>query len=104
MAVQHRAIGADAERMCTTMHIEPLLGRELALRDRGAHALREHLCAAAGHRLEAGIAQPNKYILNRCLLDAGEVRNLDCGERLDLDTRVTLLETADQILVVGYAQ
>jgi hypothetical protein len=46
------------------MHIDPVLGRELLVGDRHANALAEHFGAAARQRVEPGLAQRYKDILD----------------------------------------
>ena len=70
------------------VHVQPLVGDELAIRDRGTHRGTEYLRTAAGQRVEAGLAQRDQDVGDRHFLDAGDVRQLDRGERLDMDVRI----------------
>ena len=82
------------------MHIDPVLGRELLVGDRHADAFAEDLGAAAGKRVEAGFAQRDQHVLDRHLVDARDVRDLDSRQRLDVNVRVARLEAAEHLAVV----
>ncbi len=77
-------------RVRHAVHLDPVLGDELLLGDRRAHALAEHFGAAARQRVEPRLAQRDEHFAIRHLLDARDVRDLDGGERLDVHVRVAL--------------
>ena len=101
VAVEHRAVGADAELVRDAVDVDPLAAGELLLGDRRAHAGAEHLGAAAGHRVEPRLAQRDEHVAHGHLLDARDVRDLDRGERLDVHLRMPRLEAAEHLAVVG---
>ena len=100
VAVQHRRIRANAQPVRNAVHLDPVFGVELLLGDGRAHALAEHLGAAAGQRVEPGIAKRDEHIVIGHLLDARDVRDLDRGERLDVHIGVALLQSAEHLGVV----
>src|SRR5678809_127521 len=86
------------------MHRDVLFAGELFIGDRRADPGAEYLGAAAGHRVEACLVQRDERVANRHLLDAGDVRDLDRGERLYVDVRVALLEPTEHLRVIREAR
>ena len=74
VVVEHRAVRRHAHAVGQAMHLEPLLGRLLARRDELAHAVGEHLGAAAGQRAEPHGAQLAQHLR---VVEARELRR--CG-------------------------
>ena len=97
VTVEHRAVGADPEPVRGPMDIDPVFGRQLLVRDGHAHAAAEYFGPATRERVESGLAQRNQNVLDRHLVDARDVRDLDGGECLDVDVRVARLEAAEHV-------
>ena len=101
VAVEHRRVGLDAERVRDPVDLTPALRVRLArVAQELRHARREDLGPAARHRLEAGGLEPRERVLR---LDSGaapEVVDLRGGERLDLNLGTRGVERGDHPLVV----
>ena len=63
VAVEHRAVGRDAQAMRRVVRQEPEVRMLLAGRNEPAHAICEHLGAAARQRAEPDIAERAKHLL-----------------------------------------
>ena len=87
VAVEHGAVGADAELVRGAVHADVVGAAELLVGDLLAHGRAERLGAATGHGVEPRLAQRDEHVGPRHLLDAGDVRDLDRGERLDVHVR-----------------
>src|SRR5689334_22930346 len=87
MAVEHRAVGANAQLVRLTMHGDPLVAGQLLVGDGRADPWAEDFSAAARHGIEASLTEGNQGLANAHLLDACDVCDLDSGERLDVDVR-----------------
>ena len=64
-AEHHGGGGAHAQRVRRPMHVDPLLRAALQPADAMAHCVVQNLGAAAGNRIEAGIAQPRDRVAQR---------------------------------------
>ena len=65
VAVEHRAVGRDAEPVGGAVGVEPEVGMLLARGNQTAHAVGEHLGTASGQGAEPGVAQPPEHLLVR---------------------------------------
>src|SRR5689334_17220993 len=65
VAPHHRGRGAHAEPVGGAHDLQPLVGGRLLRRDDLAHAVDQDLGAAAGERVEAGVAQPSPRLRRR---------------------------------------
>src|SRR3954469_24560009 len=101
VTIEHRTCGADAEPVRSAMNRDPVLGGQLLVGDRHAHALPEDFRAAAGKRIEPSVPQGCEYFLDRKLIDARDVRDLHCGKCLDVYVRESRLQPAKHLAVVG---
>ena len=77
--------------------LEPVVAVDLVVADDVAHAVGEDLRAAAGQRIDARFLQLLQGLANRELGASREIRDLDHGERFDVDLREALLEAADEV-------
>src|SRR5450759_3229948 len=82
------------------MHIDPVLGGELLVGDRHAHAFAENFGSAAGQCVESGLPQGYEDVLDGYFIDPRDVRDLDGRERLDVNLRMARLEAAKHFTVV----
>ena len=69
----------------------------LVVADLPAHALGEHLGAAARQRIEPGRAQLDQHLLVALAERVGEERDLDRREPLEVDVRLDALEAREQL-------
>ena len=76
----------------------------LVVGDLAAHPRREDLGAAAGQRVEAGLAQLLQHLLVGLAVVVGEEGDLDRGEALQVDAGPHALQAAQQIGVVAERQ
>ena len=97
VAVEHGGIRPEAQLVGQARGLQPFAAVDLVVADDGAHARREDLRAAAGHGIDAGIAQLDQRFFDGELGAAGEERDLDHGEGLDVDLGKALLQAADQV-------
>ena len=102
VAVEHRAVGADAER------VRRRGGRRSSPRPRAScrrsSRARPRLNTSApppGSVSSPASRKRDQHVVDRHLLDARDVRDLDGGERLDVHLRVARLEPAEHLRVVG---
>ena len=100
VAVEHRHVGAHAEPMRGAVNRQVAIAVALVVTDLPADARREDLGAAAGQRIEAGLAQLDEHLLVGHAVEIGEVRDLDRREALQMDVGPDRLQAAQQILVV----
>src|SRR5258708_2188494 len=100
VSVKHRAVRSNPEPVRGPMDIDPVLGRELFIGDRHAHALAEDFGSAAGQGVQSGVAQGCEDMLDRKFINARDMRDLDCGKRLDVNLRVARLEASEHLAVV----
>ena len=104
-AEHHRRRRAHAEAVRGLVHVHPLLGRRLGQRpDALAHRVLEDLGAAAGDRLEAGVAQPRDDVAHRPLRHLLEEVDLGRRERVEVDRREGGPDVAEHLLVEGERQ
>ena len=101
VAVEHGAVGRNAELVGDAMHPEPFLTGELPLRDGGPDRRAEDLRPAAGQTGEPRLPHRQQHLALGDLLDPSQVGDLDRGQRLDVHLRVPLLQPADHIRVVA---
>ena len=90
--------------MRLAVHADPFLGDQLAVCDRVADGRAENFRAAARHGVHTGLFERLEHLDAGDALDPCQMRDLDCGERLDLRLGVALLEPADEIGVVFQPQ
>ena len=98
--VEHGAVRANAESMGGAMDLDPVFAGELLVGDGHAHAFAKDFRAAAGQSVEAGFTKRDQYILDRHLVDASDVGDLHRSEGLDVDVRISRLESAEHLAVV----
>src|SRR5262245_40547443 len=82
------------------MNVEPLVRVFLAGRDQPAHAIREHLGAAAGQRAEPHGAQLEQHFLVRQAAELRHVVDLARREQLQVDVRHGLVQLPHDLDVV----
>ena len=99
MAVHHRRRRRHAEPVRLAHDVEPLVGLRLLRRDDRADAVDEDLGAAAGDRVEAGVAEPRQRLRDGQLRAPRDVLDLGRRERVQVD-RVARLDRAEEVLVV----
>src|SRR5438876_5236415 len=100
MAIEHGAVRANAEPMRGAVDFDPVFARQLLVSDGHSHALAKDLRAASRQGIEPSFVQCDQYILDRHLVDASNMSDLDSGEGLDMDVRVSRLQTAKHLAVV----
>src|SRR5687768_5616967 len=100
VTVKHRAIRPDPQPVSRPVDSDPILGSELLVRYLHSHATSEYLSASARQSVEAGFAQRDQNLLDRHLLDAGDVRNLNRRQRLDVNLGMPALELPEHLAVV----
>ena len=83
---------------------QPAIGVGLVVADLPAHALGEHLGAAAGQRVQAGGHQLAQHLLVGHPVEVAEKRDLDRGETLQVNLRPDALEARQQVRVVRKRQ
>ena len=101
MAIQHRAVGPNTKLVGRAVHLDVFGARQLAIGDRGSDARAEYFGASAGHRVEPCVPQRDENVPHAHLVDARDMRDLHRRERLDVHLRVTRLEPAKHLVVVG---
>ena len=97
--VHHRRRRRHPELVRVAHHVEPLRRLRLLRRDDVAHAVDEDLAAAAGDRVQAGVAQARERLPDGQLGAARDVLDLGGRERVQMDL-VALLDRAEEVLVV----
>ena len=101
VAVQHRGVRLDAERVRDAVDLAPPLGIGLArVLEQLREPRREDLGAAAGHGAKPGRLQPRQRVLRLDLPAPPEVIDLGRGERLDLHLGMRGVDGLDHPLVV----
>src|SRR5205814_1797594 len=101
VAVEHRRVRPDAERVGEAVDLAPALGIRLArVLEERRHARGEDLGAAAGHGLEARGLEARQHLAGLQLPAPAEVVDLRRRERLDLDVGARGVERRDDPLVV----
>ena len=98
VAVHHRRRRRHAEPVRVAHHVEPLVRVRLLRRDDVADAVDEDLAAAAGERVEPGVAQPRERLPDGQLRAPRDVLDLGRREAVEVD-RVAALDRAEEILV-----
>ena len=98
MPVHHRRRRRDAQPVGVAHDAEPLGRLRLLRRDDVADPVDEDLGAAAGQRIEAGVAQARQRLRDRQLRAPGDVLDLGRRERVQVNP-VALLDRAEEILV-----
>ncbi len=97
MTVKHRAGAAAPHLVPGAMHLEPFRGGLLAAANSSRTPGIENFGAAAGERVEAGLAQDAQGFGDRVFENpARQMANLDRGEGLDLELRIECAEPAEQ--------
>jgi len=99
MAVEHGAVGLQAELVRGARDFEPLIAVDLVVTNDAAHALMEDLGAAAGQRIDAGIHQFFERRTDGQLAALGEVGNLYHGESLQVHFGKALFQAAQHLAV-----
>ena len=99
VAVEHGAVGVQAQLVRGARGLEPLVAVDLVIADDAAHALVEDLGAAAGQRIHAGVAQALQRFADGDLRALREVADLHHGERLQVHLREALLQAAQHLAV-----
>ena len=99
-AVHHRRRRAQAGAVRVAHHVEPLVGRRLAVAvQQLAHAIDEDLGAAAGNAVEAGVDQPLDDLRHRQLREPRDVDHFGRRQRVQPERRIARLHRPEQILV-----
>ena len=88
-AEHHRRGRRHAEAVGDAHDLEPRVGGYLVRADRAAHAVDEHLGAAAGQRVEAGGAEAAQRLVDREAALPRDVHDLGRREAVEVD-RVAL--------------
>ena len=101
VAVEHRAVRRDAERVGVAMDVEPLVGVLLARRDEPPYAVGEDLGAAARQRAEPRRLQLAQHRLVRDARELRHVVDLAGREELQVDVRHRVVELRDDLDVVA---
>ena len=98
--VHHRRRRAQPLEVRLAHHVEPLVGRRLAVAvQQLAHAVDEDLGAAAGNAVEARGHQPVEHLRHRQPRHARQVNDFRRRQRVQLERRIPLLDGAEEILV-----
>src|SRR6266446_10798290 len=97
VSVKHCAVRSNPKPVRGPMDIDPVLGRELFISDRHAHALAEDFGSPAGQGVQSSVAQGCEDMLDRKFINARDVRDLDCGERFDVNLWVARLEASEHL-------
>src|SRR2546425_6393696 len=101
MAVEHRRVRPDAERMGDAVDLAPAVAVGLArVAEELGHPRREDLGAAARHRLEPGGLEARQGLRRLDLPAPPEVVDLGGGEGLDLNRGARGVQPGDHALVV----
>ena len=79
------AVGLHAERVRLAHDLEPGCRGDLVRADLGAHAIDQHLGAAAGQRVEAGRLQAAQRLGDRQTALRGDVGHLGRRQRVHVD-------------------
>ena len=98
-AEHHRGGGAHTELVRREVHVDPLLSRALQAADPSPHFVVKDLRAAAGNRIQTGVAQAGDGRLQIQPADRGDVLNLGRREAMQPDLRETALDGAEHLLV-----
>ena len=104
VAVEHRHVGAHAEAVRGAVHRQVAVAVALVVGDLAAHPRREDLGAAAGQRIEAGLAQLHQHLLVGLAVVVGEEGDLHRREALQVDAGPHPLQAAQQVGVVAERQ
>ena len=83
MAVEHGAVGLDAQAVGLAGDAQPLGGTGLVGADTGAQVFVEDLGAAAGHHDQTGVLEALQHFEGGTAFHPGEVGDLHRGEGLD---------------------
>jgi hypothetical protein len=100
VAVEHRAVRRDPERVRNAVHLQPGLGVLLAGGDEPPDAIGEDLGAAAGQRAEPRVFELAQHLLVREAREVGHVVDLARREALEVHVRHRLLQPSDDLEVV----
>ena len=110
VAVEHRRVAVEPELVRDAMHVEPLLGADLALERLVVDAVVEDLGPASGKRAETGVAEilehaaQARLALAAALGDPLQVHDLDRGERLEVHLRRRDADRREHLGVEGEGQ
>jgi len=97
VAIEHGGIGAEAVFMGQARGVEPLAAVDLVIADDRAHAGGEDFGAAAGHGIDSRFAHADQGFVDGELGTAGQVRDFNHGEGLDMYLGETHFQAADKI-------
>src|SRR5262249_37323624 len=99
VAVEHRRVRAEPRAVRAPGDVQPLARRELLRIDLLVHALREDLGTSAREGPEAGGLEVLEDLFERLLEAVREEVVLGAGERLDVQGRSDLPDSAKQVRV-----
>ena len=97
VAVEHGAVGAQAQLVRRARGLDPLVAVDLVIADDAPHALVEDLGAAAGQRIHAGVAQALQGLADGDLGAPRQVGDLHHREGLQVHLREALLQAAQHL-------
>ena len=97
---QQRGVGGQAQGVRVAVHLEPLLGRQLAVGDDLAHPRAEHLCPAARHGVVPRGDETLEGLARRDPGHPGHELDLHGREGRERHVRQRGLELAEEVLVV----
>ncbi len=99
VAVEHGAIGAQAELVRGARGFDPIVAIDLVIANDASDGWREDFGAAAGQRIHAGIAQALQGFADADLRAARQICDLDHGERFQMDVGEARLEAAQHLAI-----
>ena len=97
VAVEHGRVGAQAELVGLAVDAQPFAGVGLVLADLVAHFGMENLRAAARQTAETGVLELGQQVARRPARQPGEPVPLDRRVRLEMQTRMGLVDDADDV-------
>ena len=99
VAEHHGGARPAAEAVPHPHDVQPVGGVRLALSDRLADAVHQDFRPAAGDAAEAGRLQPDQHLVQRQLVQPGEVDDLRRAEGVQVDRREVRPQVAEHVLV-----
>jgi hypothetical protein len=96
-AEHHGRGGSHAELVRGAMHLQPIGGEAFQARDFVADFVVENFRAAAGNRIESGIAQARNRIAQAQIAVFGDRQNLRSGVAVQVNLREALLDAAQHL-------
>ena len=99
MAKHHSCRGFTAHLMPDSMHIEPIICKDLASRNRFTNPIDKNLTATARQTPKTSVLQFAQYLLQRHSIKLAEEMNFGWAKCMNIDTGVVRFDGAEQIKI-----